>query len=96
VAKLVNLPAEIIDTAFKVLSSFEENALPVKIGEKNGTPAPVEVKVKNTQQLDFFAASTAVDSEKLAHLRSMIESIDTNAVTPLEALILLEKLKKEL
>jgi DNA mismatch repair protein MutS len=96
VAKLVNLPAEIIDTAFKVLSSFEENALPVKIGEKNGTPAPVEVKVKNTQQLDFFAASTAVDSEKLAHIRSMIESIDTNAVTPLEALILLEKLKKEL
>jgi DNA mismatch repair protein MutS len=95
VAKLVNLPEQIINTAFEVLSSFEEKALPVKISQGSNAHL-AERKIKNEQQLDFFAATAEAADLKYSHLKEQLESLDTNAMTPLEALLFIEKLKKDL
>ena len=47
-------------------------------------------------QLDFFATAANVETEKYNKLKGMIAEINTNAMTPLEALIMLEKLKASL
>ncbi len=92
VAKLVNLPAEIIDTAFAVLDSFEKKALPVSLGKA----APHKTKQQPESQLDFFSAVQPQESEQSKKLRELLDAVDPNTLTPIEALVLVEKMKKEI
>lgn len=95
VAKLVNLPKEIIDTAFAVLESFEKKALPVEI-RQNKQSEPVTVEAKG--QLDFFSTvqSIEVESETSKKIKELLKDVDPNKMTPMEALGLVEKIKKEI
>ena len=95
VAKLVNLPAEIIDTAFEVLNSFESKALAVELKDEKKETEPKHPTVKRSEgQLDFFAAVNTADSEKLQKLEALLKDVDPNTLTPIEALVLVEKIKK--
>jgi DNA mismatch repair protein MutS len=87
VAKLVNLPEEIIETAFKVLESFEENDMPNKIAEKRS---------RNTTQLDFFsiaASEQQANDQSATKIKKELAATDVNTLTPLDALLLIKKLK---
>lgn len=100
VAKLVNLPREIIDTAFEVLNSFEAKALNVELkqeSKEDNAQKHESEKGKNAGQLDFFGAvqTIEVESEKSQKIREILKDVDPNTLTPIEALVLVEKLKKE-
>lgn len=94
VAKLVNLPREIIDTAFEVLNSFEAKALNVELQQNKEVPPKAEKK--QAGQLDFFSAvqTVEVESERSKKLQELLDTIDPNTLTPIEALVLVEKMKK--
>jgi len=97
VAKLVNLPKEIIDTAFEVLESFEKKALSVEFKQENdNAPKQENNKAVKEGQLDFFSAVQPQESEQSKKLRELLEDVNPNTLTPIEALILVEKMKKEL
>jgi DNA mismatch repair protein MutS len=94
VAKLVNLPKEIIDTAFEVLESFEKKALPVRFKElSNGKEVKNE---KETAQLDFFSAAPPQESEEWVKIKELLKDVDPNTLTPIEALVLVEKMRNEM
>lgn len=92
VARLVNLPDEIIDTAFTVLNSFEQQAPPV---------APP----KNTLQMDLFSTPNAALEQKITELEERVEKyqkieallkdVDPNNMTPMEALRLIELIQEQ-
>lgn len=95
VAKLVNLPKEIIDTAFEVLESFEKKALAVELKDESLEIRKVEVREnKGTAQLDFFSAVNTKENEEWAKIKELLKTVDPNTLTPIEALVLVEKLKK--
>jgi len=99
VAKLVNLPKEIIDTAFEVLNSFEAKALPVKLNDLTNARDLEKVsedKKKETAQLDFFSAVQPQESEQSKKIRELLKDVDVNNMTPMEALALIENIKTEI
>ncbi|MCC7304096.1 DNA mismatch repair protein MutS [bacterium] len=102
VAKLVNLPEEIISTAFEVLNSFEAKALPVSVNDKelknyrNKGQEEIRSKaISNTEQLDFFAVAET-ESEQSKKIKELLKDVDPNTLTPIEALVLVERLKREI
>ncbi len=117
VAKLVNLPEEIINTAFQVLENFEAEGQKVKqesnkeVSELSGfNPLPLshnggqgqlnllgELIGTTKPQLPLRNQLTEEQKEKLQkfeRLMELLDGTDINTLTPVEALVLVEKLKK--
>lgn len=94
VAKLVNLPKEIIDTAFEVLNSFETRALSVEGKELTVPRQPARSKETNDSQLDLFSTPRTIESEQSKRVKELLSDVDPNNLTPLQALLLVEQLKK--
>ncbi|MBL7074973.1 DNA mismatch repair protein MutS [candidate division KSB1 bacterium] len=85
VARLAGLPPGIIDRAKEVLQNLEENELTVDDKPK----LAAQKKPKDTGQLDIFAAQENA-------LRDIIEGLEINKMTPLEAIQKLDEMKKML
>ena len=87
VAKLAGLPKEIISRAFEILSNLEDESI-----SDSGKPALARKRsdrdIHEEEQLQLFPSK---QSEYLEYL----SGIDTNAITPLEALQILVEMKKK-
>ena len=87
VARLAGLPASVIARAKDILSSLEHDEL-----TRGGKPSLSGAAPAAQQQLGLFQAAPSPADEKL---KERIREIDINRTTPLDALRLLEELKKE-
>ena len=87
VARLAGLPASVIARAKDILASLEQDEL-----TRGGKPALSGTASAAQQQLGLFQAASPADDK----LRERIRDIDVNRTTPLEALRLLEELKREI
>lgn len=95
VAKLAGMPASLIDRANEILSWLE-----TKHANDNQQQQSTQQKVKQLQtplshsqmQLSIFDAHTEVFSD----IRSMLEAVDINRLTPVEALLKLYEIKNKL
>lgn len=84
VAKMAGMPKEIIKRANDVLAQLEEG------NQRSGNSAG-NVKVQSSDfQLSFFQ----LDDPVLENIREEIENLDINTLTPVEALMKLNEIKK--
>jgi DNA mismatch repair protein MutS len=86
VARLAGLPASVIARAKDILGSLEHDEL-----TRGGKPSLSGAPSAAQQQLGLFQAAAPPDDK----LRDRIREIDINRTTPLDALRLLEELKKD-
>ena len=90
VARLAGIPPAVIARARAILEALERDEL-----TRGGRPSISGTPADPQQQLGLFQMAAAADpaAEKLA---ARLRDTDTNALTPLQALVLLAELKKEL
>jgi len=86
VAKVAGMPTVIVKRAEKILSDLEINK------SEKGDRKIYNNKNSNKQQLSFFQ----LDDPILSDIRNEIENLDIDSLTPVEALILLNEIKKKL
>jgi DNA mismatch repair protein MutS len=87
VARLAGLPASVIARAKDILGSLEQDEL-----QRGGKPALSGAAPEAQKQLGLFQVSSPADEK----LREKIREIDINRTTPLDALRIIEELKKEI
>ena len=78
-AKISGMPVQIIDRAKEILNTLEKYDL--KIKSKNEVSRIVKVEEKN-------------NNDEFIRFKKIIDSIDTNKISPLEALLKLYEIKK--
>lgn len=94
VAMMAGLPSDLTDRAKRILENLEASQLTLH-GEQPADPADVRktkrrvARIENTPQITMFEMK---DDE----LRDAIKKLDLNAMTPLEALKFLAKIKENL
>ena len=86
VAKVAGMPSVIVKRAEKILSDLEINK------SEKGDRKIERDQTLNEQQLSFFQ----LDDPILSDIRNEIENLDIDSLTPVEALILLNEIKKKL
>jgi DNA mismatch repair protein MutS len=86
VARLAGLPRTVIDRARAILAALERDEL-----ARNGRPSVSGTPNEPQQQLGLFQPAPAGDDR----LRSTLNELDIDRLTPLEALTILASLKKE-
>jgi DNA mismatch repair protein MutS len=85
VARLAGLPSAVVNRAREILSALEQDEL-----ARGGRPSVTPTKDGPQQQLGLFQFPPAVDQ-----IAERLRAIDTDRLTPLEALTLLAELKKD-
>lgn len=83
VAKLAGMPSKVVIRANEILKELEKR---VKTGNKNQAPPTTDDKM----QLSFFQ----LDDPVLIQIKEQLEGIDINTLTPVEALMKLNEIKK--
>jgi DNA mismatch repair protein MutS len=86
VARLAGLPAPVIARARDILHALEQDEL-----NRGGRPAISGQAAAPRQQLALFQPASEVEER----LRDRLREVDINRTTPLDALQLLQELKKE-
>ena len=86
VARLAGLPTAVINRAREILHGLEQDEL-----SRGGRPAISGQKAVPSAQLGLFHATSAVEER----LRDRLREVDINRTTPLDALQLLQELKRE-
>jgi DNA mismatch repair protein MutS len=88
VARLAGLPAPVVARAKEILAGLEHDEL-----SRGGRPTLSAAPGGDaTQQLGLFAASTEPRDDEI---RRRLRELDVNATTPLQALTMLEELKRK-
>jgi len=87
VAKLAGMPSKVVLRANEILSQLEASHGAAERGEKTGKKSPV---AGDEMQLSFFQ----LDDPVLSQIRDEIENTDINTLTPVEALMKLNEIKK--
>ena len=92
VAKMAGMPSDLIERANDILKQLESK----HVDEKAGKKETLESKIKNLSlpqmQLSIFDAHT----ETFEEIRKLLEGIDINRLTPVEALLKLQEIKNQL
>jgi DNA mismatch repair protein MutS len=92
VARLAGVPAEVITRARAILEALEQDEL-----TRGGRPSISGTPAEPQQQLGLFQVPVVAPADgATATLLQRLRAVDTNAITPLQALTLLAELKKEL
>ncbi|MCH1612777.1 MAG: DNA mismatch repair protein MutS, partial [Flavobacteriales bacterium] len=86
VAKVAGMPQKIISKAEKILKNLELDKT------KNSKKEISTIENEDHQQLSFFQ----LDDPILSDIRNEIDNLDVNSLTPVEALVLLNDIKKKL
>jgi DNA mismatch repair protein MutS len=89
VARLAGMPAAVITRARAILEALERDEL-----TRGGRPSISGTPVEPQQQLGLF--QTAAADPAADKIAQRLRSTDTNNITPLEALMVLAELKKEI
>ena len=83
VAKMAGMPEKIINISKNVLKKLEKT-------HKNSTE--IEIQNDSEMQLSFFS----IDDKNYEDFKKQLESLDTDNITPVEALVKLSELKKKI
>ena len=83
---MAGLPTEVVDRAREVLDFLERAPLVVGTGDGASSDAPSMKSVP-------APTSRTVQSESASELRKLIDALDLNRLTPIEALVKLNELK---
>ena len=86
VAKVAGMPQKIISKAEKILKNLELDKT------QNSKKEISTIENEDHQQLSFFQ----LDDPILSDIRNEIDNLDVNSLTPVEALVLLNDIKKKL
>ncbi|MEK9620480.1 MAG: DNA mismatch repair protein MutS [Flavobacteriales bacterium] len=86
VAKVAGMPQKIISNAEKILKNLELDKT------QNSKKEISTIENEDHQQLSFFQ----LDDPILSDIRNEIDNLDVNSLTPVEALVLLNDIKKKL
>ena len=87
VAKLAGMPPHVIQQANKVLTQLEKSH---RAEELQGKAAAIAQKSKEDMQLSFFQ----LDDPTLIQIKNELLQTDVNTLTPVEALMKLNEIKK--
>ena len=88
VAKMAGMPVKVVNRAGEILEKLEEtHSKSVSSGRKNK-------KIKSTEEGDFQLSFFQLDDPVLAQIKEEIQSTDINTLTPVEALMKLNEIKK--
>ena len=86
VAKVAGMPQKIISKAEKILKNLE-------LDKTQNTKKEIStIENEDHQQLSFFQ----LDDPILSDIRNEIDNLDVNSLTPVEALVLLNEIKKKI
>jgi DNA mismatch repair protein MutS len=92
VAKMAGMPADLIERANDILKQLETK----HVDDSDGKKERLESKIKNLtlpqMQLSIFDAHT----ETFEEIRKLLDGIDINRLTPVEALLKLQEIKNKL
>jgi DNA mismatch repair protein MutS len=89
VARLAGMPASVITRARAILQALEHDEL-----ARGGRPSISGTPAEPQQQLGLFQAGAPIN-EKAEKLAERVRALDTDSMTPLQALTLLTELKKD-
>jgi DNA mismatch repair protein MutS len=89
VARLAGMPASVITRAKAILEALEHDEL-----ARGGRPAIGSPAAERQQQLRLFQAPAVVDG-KTEKVAQRLRDLDTDAITPMQALTILADLKKD-
>ena len=84
VAKMAGMPVEVIKRAQQILKELESKSISSEI---NG-------KLKNVKQPDYQLNIFSMDDPRLFKLKEILEQVDVNTITPVEALLKLDEMRK--
>ncbi len=85
VAKLAGMPAKVINRANEILKTLEASRT-----QEGGTSENIKRVTEENMQLSFFQ----LDDPVLENIREELTKIDINTLTPIEALMKLNAIKK--
>jgi DNA mismatch repair protein MutS len=85
VAKVAGMPKKIVNRAENLLKDLENNS-----GQKNSVSKNSKIKEGEEMQLSFFQ----LDDPVLSEIKDQIEDLDINSLTPVDALLKLNEIKK--
>jgi DNA mismatch repair protein MutS len=91
VARLAGMPAAVITRARAILEALEHDEI-----TRGGRPSISGTPAEPQQQLGLFQVAPAAIDERVEKLALQIRGLDTDTMTPLQALTLLTDLKAEL
>ena len=89
VARLAGMPATVITRARAILEALEHDEL-----ARGGRPSISGTPAEPQQQLGLFQAPPVAD-DKAENVARRLRALDTNTITPLQALTILSDLKKD-
>jgi DNA mismatch repair protein MutS len=90
VARLAGMPAAVITRARAILQALEHDEV-----TRGGRPSISGTPAEPQQQLGLFQAAAPVIDEKIERLAQRLRDLDTNTITPLQALTILTELKRD-
>jgi DNA mismatch repair protein MutS len=84
VARMAGMPGDVIKRANQILKELESKSIASEIKGKLKTAKPIDY------QLNIFS----MDDPRLIRIREILEQVDINAMTPVEALLKLDEMRK--
>ena len=92
VAKMAGMPTSLVDRANEILAMLEEKNAADVSGDKNKTAISQTLQKVNTQhfQLNIFDGL----ADDLKQIKQILEGVEINMLTPVEALMKLNEIKK--
>lgn len=92
VARMAGMPATLINRANEILAQLEESRDNQPPGKKTNIAAGISALNNPKMQLSIFDAHSVTFEE----IRSLLEAVDINRLTPVEALLKLQEIKNKI
>ncbi|MCO5231125.1 MAG: DNA mismatch repair protein MutS [Chitinophagales bacterium] len=84
VAKMAGMPTDVVKRANQILKELESKTISIDIKEK----------LQQAKQPDYQLNIFSMDDPRLFKLKEILEQVDINAMTPVEALLKLDEMRK--
>jgi DNA mismatch repair protein MutS len=91
VAEMAGMPKAIVQRAEELLRHLEQKTMAEEKEEEGSTP---KQKLRKTQRVNYQLNVFEAADPRIARLRELLENLDINTLSPIEALLKLNELKK--